>query len=949
MDKGDRFEALQQQLYQQWPLLQHHKYTVVHAPNTQLPHRKQMSDTQVDASLALEAAQLARLCDLADPMVNVLLLLLPAPPDEKVMEYWQQILQAGDVSQPSTRFQVVFPDNHSRLPQSMTCAGKFLASPNAGLRAVLLAYTLLRRYGRLAYMLNLPLLGPAHYTARTLGRKSATRTLFRSARAAIAPGLVVLPKSELPPAPRPHQKGSHSPTGRALSPRESAVTQNGSPLPGDRIVNEAESRNGSPLPGERIVKEAETRVLKLLSEAMVRCPRVQKWLLKIDNESMGYGHALLDVAMIPGARDELESAYQAALTSGNPTGIPLNAEVLLPLNEALTCCVNNTLEALKFHLPSVLAIAGSEVYDSYGAYVQQMAERGGVIEAVPDLVVGSPIVNVFISPTGQVATLSTHERVFLRPFRSVGSTFPQTLVPHAVLDDAAKSIGAACYRAGVIGHVGIDFVSYQLPDGSLRLWAVDVDTNVTPSILAFQLFDFLTYTMDTRSTPGAQDDLELDGPQHPYDDFRTPQTTPPNSAPALSRSSSLISATLGLGPQTSSIAGGGAASTSGSPPSLDGPPPLRTSMGGSQGAASTPDNVANVLLSVTPCNRFFKMCYKEGYCYDVDRRTGIIFNLSNHFSQGSISILVSGPQETEMYATMHEVLSFIATKEAEVPTQQRARWNISHEAFLFPETQSLVAYMAEESSPTPLQAYMARESRVRSPSHLQAHASRHSVRASVRSPLSIHSAASTPPLRAQHSVQSVSSSQAGLKAGPSQPSAVATPPDVASSRVASSQAGLRAGPSRPSAVATPPDVASSRVASSQAGLRAGPSRPSAVATPPDVATSRVASSQAGLRAGPSRPSAVATPLDVDAGSVHQGSDSAPHRMNGQPSGLALVGAEGQAQRPELEGSFSPDTQHYTGHDPPQTERVESVLTPRDEWDETSALLTPHNDDPLLGA
>jgi len=45
-----------------------------------------------DALLVAEAAQLTRLCDLAEPRVEVLLV-LPAPPDEDVLNYWNKILE----------------------------------------------------------------------------------------------------------------------------------------------------------------------------------------------------------------------------------------------------------------------------------------------------------------------------------------------------------------------------------------------------------------------------------------------------------------------------------------------------------------------------------------------------------------------------------------------------------------------------------------------------------------------------------------------------------------------------------------------------------------------------------------------------------------------------------------------------------------------------------------
>jgi hypothetical protein len=45
--------------------------------------------------LAAEAAQLARLCDLAEPLVEVVLV-LPSPLDPDVVSYWDKILEVGE-------------------------------------------------------------------------------------------------------------------------------------------------------------------------------------------------------------------------------------------------------------------------------------------------------------------------------------------------------------------------------------------------------------------------------------------------------------------------------------------------------------------------------------------------------------------------------------------------------------------------------------------------------------------------------------------------------------------------------------------------------------------------------------------------------------------------------------------------------------------------------------
>lgn len=83
--------------------------------------------------------------------------------------------QVGGVTDPASRYRIIYPENHQRLPRHMSTAAKLLASPKAlkRLRAVV--------SGRLAYMvpgtvsdedvdlavaLGTPLLGPLPYTCR---------------------------------------------------------------------------------------------------------------------------------------------------------------------------------------------------------------------------------------------------------------------------------------------------------------------------------------------------------------------------------------------------------------------------------------------------------------------------------------------------------------------------------------------------------------------------------------------------------------------------------------------------------------------------------------------------------------------------------------------------------------------------------------------------------------
>lgn len=84
-------------------------------------------------------------------------------------------------------------------------------------------------------------------------------------------------------------------------------------------------------------------------------------------------------------------------------------------------------------------------------------------------------------------------------------------------------MAATCFRAGVIGHMSVDFVTLvdEEQDGALRLWAVDLALHPTPSLMAFQLFDFLTvgtfdpangtYCVELEPPPQEEDEGQADG------------------------------------------------------------------------------------------------------------------------------------------------------------------------------------------------------------------------------------------------------------------------------------------------------------------------------------------------------------------------------------------------------------------------------------------------------
>eukprot|EP00798_Chlamydomonas_sp_ICE-L_P031417 gene31417-6585_t len=389
----------------------------------------------------------------------------------------------------------------------------------------------------LAVQLGVPMLGPAPYTAKTLSRKSAARTLFKGAGASYLPS---------------------------------------------RWVSFIETPKEQPKQRTEYV-EAESRVLKLLSEAMVRCPTVNKWLMKVDDESLGCGHAFFEGRPSFLERSLVEQ-YELQVNSS------LESEPLQPLSEEQQVSAYRIHELLRVQLPRALTLAAKDVFRTYRAYIMKLAERGGVIEACPDMTVGSPCVNIFIAPSGQV-----------------GNFDPYT-------------------------------GSYE----------VELDPPVEDDLESLSL-----------SATGQQEEDEGAGP--------STSQLPPRNASTSSRAGSTRGASSVAGPISS------------------------------QRFYFALDLVAHSGIAKTNCAQFFHSCWQEGFHYDVDHRMGVIFNLSDKYISGALGVLAVGMVPHEIYSVMQKVLSFIANRELDMPTSQKAAWNVAHNPTSFRDLQSLVKYMAEKS------------------------------------------------------------------------------------------------------------------------------------------------------------------------------------------------------------------------------------------------------------
>ncbi|KAG1656325.1 hypothetical protein FOA52_006656 [Chlamydomonas sp. UWO 241] len=735
--RNARFQELQARLPQIWHQLQTNAHVIIHVPCLAPAIKPHTSPAVRDAVLATEAAQLARLCDLAEPLTEVLLL-MPGPPDPDVMHYWDKILQVGGVDSPSSRYRVVWPANHARLPSHMGTTAKILSSP-ATMKRLRSAVS-----GRLAYMvpglvgdeevdlcvqLGVPLLAPAPTTAAALGRKSGARVLLADAGVIVPPGLVIVPRALAMPLAQTEGLGPNGATALQQGTRFE-IREGGEVVavePGGRMASHSSSGGGVGSRRASMLAQAAgasssaaddvDRVLGVMSEAMIRSPTATKWLLKMDDGCMGLTHACVDLQAVQGASAVLERVTSEASRSTSPqasasasagvrppSALPPHSQHSGALSEGQAVGAYRLRELLRRHLPHALVMASRDAAQGYSGYMRCLSERGGIVEAVPRRVVGSPCANLFVSPTGDSVLLSTHERIFVAPFRAVGSTFPQQSVPHCALHDAVLAVGAACFRAGVLGHVCVDFVAAR--DGSggpagmrtgspgtsgqLRLWAVDITPCVTQSLLSFQLFDFLSagqwdaragrYTIDEfDACPSTWGTLPQPLPQGVEGGQAMPLETEPSvdewarQAAAQEQQQQQQQEVQQEQQQQQQQQQGQRRGTA-SPPrdAMDG---LHTGGTQQQASGAVAEAEAEVGASRgaaaagaadTPHPSSCGATPEEGHRFDVDQRTGIILSLSERFTCGVLGLITVGLNHADMYDSMLRMLAFISQREAEV-------------------------------------------------------------------------------------------------------------------------------------------------------------------------------------------------------------------------------------------------------------------------------------------
>lgn len=412
-----KWTALQLRFRKEWASIKQQSRVVVHCPSHAVTRVQRLSIDRFDVR---QNAQLGRLFDsLSDPNIDVIYIAAQQLPDE-IMAYLKSQLLAAGITDPERRFRVVVPENVGRFPpQYLSLSTLLLLSP----RALTRIRHLVHGSGRPGYLeagivgpedrqlaleLELPLLGPEPEHSSVEGTHSGARALFALAGARVPPG-----------------------------------------------VHDVYT---------------ETQVLRTLSRVVAADPRQGRWLIVMNNEWGGRGHAWFDVSKLGKTIMKLR-VQQMKLSKMLPGGNRAYFSRREPQVRGQELVES---EIAKRGLSALVVIGNQEIYPSWKAFMKVFSEVGGSVEAGYDDdagVAGRPTANCIIEPDGAVILVSTHDRICAKsdPYGCAGTITPQRCVAPAAIRDASMAIGRTLFERGVLGHFAVDYMAIVPVDASAEL------------------------------------------------------------------------------------------------------------------------------------------------------------------------------------------------------------------------------------------------------------------------------------------------------------------------------------------------------------------------------------------------------------------------------------------------------------------------------------------------
>lgn len=197
-------------------------------------------------------------------------------------------------------------------------------------------------------------------------------------------------------------------------------------------------------------------VTDAIVELRAEKPGIREVLVKLNEGVSGEGNALVDLGGVPepGASNERDAVHGA-------------------------------VGAMRFELEEA----------TFDAYVDKLAERGGVIEErIKGREFRSPSVQLRVTPLGDVELLSTHDQLLGGHDGQtyLGCVFPANAEYAPAITREAAKVGQRLAQEGVIGRFAIDFVTVKNDGDEWDTYAIEINLRKGGTTHPFLTLQFLT-------------------------------------------------------------------------------------------------------------------------------------------------------------------------------------------------------------------------------------------------------------------------------------------------------------------------------------------------------------------------------------------------------------------------------------------------------------------------
>ncbi|XP_076101914.1 IQ domain-containing protein H-like isoform X2 [Mytilus galloprovincialis] len=434
-DNLEAFRRRAKKFAMSWDRIKNSRRVIIHIPSLGLS--QDIRDNINDFAIR-QNTQMARLCDIRDPNVDVIYV-SPVPIHDETEQYYSKLLglkhavDSGEVEDQANmgeRYHVIMPEAINSFQGHRFCLSSLLKYSPRALRRI---KTLIK--GREAYIvtgvphkddlaiadfLDVPILAPEPEVAHLYSTKSGCKRIFASANV------------EMPPS-------------------EYDVYSLG---------------------------QLHESLAQLVTENLT----VRRWLFKLDDEFDGRGIAYCDIA------DHLQ-CYPWALKESRRYGDKWDRKWA---QEAAYIKIHAEIpEVLATHAKPV----NTKLYPTWDSFLDAFLSQGGVIEACPPSDTTTTIsVDMLIEPTGKFNIVCLGDQIHAdTPFSCWGVSIPQSSIEPDDLNVACKRVAEACKSRGILGHFCVDFITFIDPKTETqKLWALDLSLHFSDSLSMYQLMQYVS-------------------------------------------------------------------------------------------------------------------------------------------------------------------------------------------------------------------------------------------------------------------------------------------------------------------------------------------------------------------------------------------------------------------------------------------------------------------------